>query len=118
MLLFDDKCCVSICLKNTNKYVRQAVENLRNDFKRISNFGLTPKIVSEETEYCIVIEENTTSDCQPIKNEGFSIKTDGNKIRIFADGYLGTLWGIYTFCEKHLGVDPRKERMLSSFPKC
>ena len=32
-------------------------------------------------------------------------KTDGSKIRISADGYLGSLWGIYTFCEKYLGID-------------
>lgn len=100
MLLFDNKSCIDICLKNTNKYVRLAVEDLRNDFRRLSKSGVVPKIISEENEFCIVIEENTTENCEPIKDESFAIKSEGNKIRIIADGYLGTMWGIYTFCEE------------------
>ncbi len=44
--------------------------------------------------------------CEPVKDEGFTIKTEGNRIRIAGDGYLGTMWGIYTFCEQYLGIDP------------
>ena len=106
MQLFTKNECISICLKNTNKYVRLAVEDLRNDFKRISKSCVLPEIISEESDYCIIVEENTTNSCDPIKDEGFRIKSENNKIRISADGYLGTMWGIYTFCEKFLGVDP------------
>jgi len=83
-----------------------AVEDLRNDFKRISKSGILPEIISEENDYCIVIEENINKSCEPIKDEGFTIKSEDNKIRISADGYLGSMWGIYTFCEKLLGIDP------------
>jgi len=106
MLLFEQNKCVSICVKNTNPYVRLAVEDMRNDFKRVSKYGVLPELVDEEREVCIVIEQNITGDCDPIKDEGYTIKTDGSKIRIFADGYLGTMWGIYTFCEKYLGINP------------
>ena len=106
MQLFNKNECISICLENTNKYVRLAVEDMRNDFKRVSESCVCPEIITEENDYCIVIEENTTNNCEPLKDEGFTIKSENNKIRISASGYLGTMWGIYTFCEKFLGVDP------------
>jgi len=52
------------------------------------------------------IEENITESCEPIIDESFVIRSEGSKIIISADGYLGTLWGIYTFCERFLGIDP------------
>lgn len=106
MFLFNGAKCADICLKNTNKYIYKAVIDLVNDFERVSEAGVRPKIVKDETENCIVIEENTRSSAEPIKDEGFSIVACGNKVRITADGYLGTMWGVYTFSEKFLGVDP------------
>lgn len=106
MLLFHENQCVDICLKNKNKYVILAVEDMRNDFARRSSFGVKPRIVENETENCIVIENHTSMGCEPVKDEGFTIKTEGNRIRIAGDGYLGTMWGIYTFCEQYLGIDP------------
>lgn len=106
MLLFHGKQCVDICLKGHNEYVRLAVEDLRRDFERVSSGCVKPRIIDEESDCCIVIEDNTTENCEPIKDEGFIIKSEGNKIRIMADGYLGSMWGIYTFCEKYLGVAP------------
>ena len=106
MKLFDKTKCISLCLKNTSPYVQHAVEDMKNDFKRISKSGIYPEIIFEENDWCIVIEENTSDGCEPIKDESFTIKSENNKIRISASGYLGTMWGIYTFCEKYLGVDP------------
>ncbi len=106
MLLFNEKTCVNICLKNKNKYVRLAVEDMRKDFERVSERCLCPQLVDSETEFCIVIEENSIENAEPIENESYIIKTCGNKIIISAETYLGTMWGIYTFCEKFLGVDP------------
>lgn len=106
MFLFNGSDYADICLKNTNKYVYKAVIDLIGDFERVSEAGLGPKIVDRETENCVVIEENTRSSAEPIEDEGFSIVVRGNKARISADGYLGTMWGIYTFAEKFLGVDP------------
>jgi len=106
MLLFNDRYCIDVCLKNTNKYVAAAVNDLTNDFARVSEYGVRPKIVTEETERCIIIEENARRSAEPIADEGYSIEVKNDKARISADGYLGTMWGIYTFCEKFLGVDP------------
>ncbi len=106
MILFNKQQCMNICLKNDNPYVRLAVEDMQKDFARRGKYGVVPQIIGKEDGRCIVIEENNTEECAPILNEGFVIKSDGNNIRIIADGYLGTMWGIYTFCEKYLGIDP------------
>ena len=106
MFLFRDNECIDIYLKNTNQYVRYAVEDLIKDFNRVSENSLKPRYITEENEWCLVIEENS-NDCDcPIFDESYSIKRDGNIIRIIAKTYLGTMWGIYTFCEQILGVDP------------
>ncbi len=106
MFLFNEKNCADICLKNTNKYVFKAVNDLINDFARVSKYGVKPKIVKTETQNCIVIEENARTSAEPVADESYSITTEDGKAIIRADGYLGTMWGIYTFSEKFLGVDP------------
>ena len=106
MILFEQNRCVSICVKNTNKYVRLAVEDMRNDFKKISKSNIFPAYSDEENEYCIVIEKNTIEDGNAVEDESFKISIDKNRAVIAANSYLGTMWGIYTFCEKVLGVDP------------
>lgn len=106
MQLFNDKQCVDICLKNSNKYVALAVEDLIKDFARVSKACVCPKVVQAETDNCIVIQENSNDIAQPLSGEEFSITVSANKAVISADGYLGTMWGIYTFSEKFLGVDP------------
>ncbi len=128
MLLFNEEECVCICLKNKNEYVRIAVEDLRHDFLRVSHLKAMPKIVSEEVDRrviissdddvirrskirenrlssLIIIEENYGNG-EAIFNESFRIDCDGNRIRISAASYLGTLWGIYTFSERVLEVSP------------
>lgn len=106
MILFDKESCIDIFCENTNKYVLLAVEDLRKDFAKVNSFGVCPKLVSSKTEHCIIIEDNILADEEAISNEAFSIKSDGNSIRITAKGYLGTIWAIYTFSEKILGIDP------------
>ena len=69
MILFDRLACVSICLKNKNPYVALAVEDLRQDFKRVNAASVMPEYVSEESSFCIVIEENAldTADGETVK---------------------------------------------------
>lgn len=105
MFIFQGNNCIDICLKNTNPYVRLAIEDLRKDFLRCSYLTEPPALINEEKDFCLVIEENCLSE-NPLQNESFSISCDGQKIRISADGYLGTMWGIYTFSEKILNVSP------------
>ena len=106
MLLFNRDKCVDILCKNHNPYVLLAVEDLIRDFSRVCISGLRPKLVEELTQGCIIIEENELSSADAILDESFSIQTEGDHIVIRARGYLGTMWGIYTFSEQILGIDP------------
>lgn len=106
MILFDKNECIDICLKNDNEYVIKAVNDLADDFKKISEYCVFPEIKDTETQKCIIIEKNSKLTTDPVSDETFTIKTEGEKIIISAPTYLGTMWGIYTFSEKILGVDP------------
>ena len=105
MLLFQDNQSISICLKNDNPYVRLAVEDLRADFLRVSHLSVTPTIVGQEEDGCLIIEDNPCKE-NPLQDESFKITCDGKRIIISANTYMGTLWGIYTFSERILGVQP------------
>lgn len=106
MLLFDENTCAGIVLKNASPYVKLAAEDLRRDFERVSAAGHLPKFLPEEKGPCIILEENTRNSAEPISDEGFTLTVKGDRLTIFADSYLGTLWGIYTISEKFLGVNP------------
>ena len=105
MIVFNGSNCLDICVKNTNKYVRLAIQDLCEDFARVNKAGIKPKLIDTEKAGCLVIEENTL-DKNPLQDESFTLQSDGDKIRISANSYLGTIWGIYTFSEKILGVNP------------
>ena len=105
MILFERNTCAKICLKNTNPYVRLAVEDLRRDFLRISHLSQLPVIITEEKDGCLVIEENPTGN-DPLQDESFAVTCKNGKITISANTYLGTMWGIYTLSERVLGVPP------------
>ena len=106
IVLFDSDKAIDICLKNTNPYVRLAVDDLCRDLARVNTFHIKPAIRTEESDCCIVIEKNSIDDSMAIENESYSIRTEGSKIIITADSYLGTMWGIYTFSSVVLGIDP------------
>ena len=106
MILFDGLSCIPICLKNSSPYVRLAAEDLRRDFAAASACGCMPAYVEEVCGGCIVIEENTSDNADPVSDESFSIRMQNNTIYISAPTYLGTMWAIYTFSERVLGVDP------------
>ncbi len=106
MLLFDKTASCDICLLNQSPYVRLAAEDLIEDFFRVSESCIRPRIIDAPSAHCIIIEKNTLKDYEPAEHESFSVRVEGERIYISADGYLGTLWGIYTVSERFLGVDP------------
>ena len=108
MKIFGVDHCIDVCLKNKNEYVRLAVEDLVKDLSRVSSFDGKSEIVGEDKlcENAIIIEENTRPDLDPVEDESFSIRCDGKRITVSAPTYLGTMWGIYTFSEKVLGISP------------
>ena len=106
MLLFDKTSCIPIYLENDNPYVRLALEDVRQDFCRVSSARHLPALLEEESGFAIVVEKNTLPSSEAITDESFLIVREGAQIRIRANGYLGTMWALYTFSEKVLGVDP------------
>ena len=87
MLLFKGKESISICLKNKNHYVRLAVEDLQNDFLRVSRLTAAPQLLDEETKGCLVIEDNPYQGDDAVCDESFSILCDGEKITLSANTY-------------------------------
>ena len=104
MRVFDEKSAVKIVIKNKNRFVKLAVEDVLRDISLVSLSGILPEI--SESGEGIIIEENTRPDIDPIDDESFSVKCDGKSVIISAPTYLGTVWGIYTFSEKILGISP------------
>ena len=106
MIVFNENECVDICCKNTNEYVRLAAADLANDIERISEYSLRPAFVPSPTLRCIVIEQDDNIPLMDTGSEAFKIKRTGSLIYISGGSYLGIMWGIYTFSEKILGIDP------------
>ena len=104
MKIFDGKSAIKIILKNKDRFVSLAAEDLLRDISLVSASGIFPEIC--ESGEGIVIEENTRPDLDPISDEGFSIKCDGKNLVISAPTYLGSMWGIYTLSERLLGISP------------
>lgn len=104
--LFDKDYCIKIALENENPYVALAANDLACDFERVSTSCTKAQIVKERTEGCIVICKNTVDTARPILDEGFEIVFENGNILLKADGYLGSMWAIYTFSQKFLGIDP------------
>ena len=104
--IFKTDKCIDICCKNTNEYVRLAVNDLIKDIERVSESSHIPKLVKEPTKWCIIIEENDKRKPMGNESEDFTIRSEGDTVIICGCGYLGTMWGIYTFSDKILGVDP------------
>ena len=106
MRVFGEESCSVIYLKNKNEYVRCAAVDLARDLSLVSELGEASIVDVEPIGEAIVIEENTRPDIDPIEDESFTIKCDGQRITISAPTYFGTMWGIYTFSEKVLGISP------------
>ena len=52
----------------------------------------------------IAEKENVTADKNELKEDGFILKTQGNNLFIMGGGNRGTLYGVYDWLEKILGI--------------
>ena len=107
--LFDKNNCIDICCNdNECNYVKLAAKDLANDIEKINVYNHKPNIISTPSSSCIIIKTiNKSTRAEITKDfEAFTIKTENNSIYITGNGYLGTMWGIYTFSEKFLGISP------------
>lgn len=97
--------------------VKTAVEALCRDFMKV--MGFEPTVTGDNTgtgiELVIVNDETPSSkDFLPTEYEGWGsntfeahrIKADGNRIYLHGKDMRGTIYAIYTFSEKFLGVPP------------
>lgn len=107
--LFDKSTCIDICCpENECDYVKLAAYDLAKDIERVNINKTKPNILSNPSSSCIIIKTVSKSNIAEITKEfeSFSIKTENNNIVITGNGYLGTMWGIYTFSEKFLNISP------------
>jgi len=107
--LFDKNSCIDICCaENECNFIKLAAEDLANDIKRINRNNVKPNIITTPSSSCIIIKTLNQSLLAEVTKEfeSFTIKTENNNIVITGNGYLGTMWGIYTFSEKFLNISP------------
>lgn len=91
---------------------RKAAEELQKYLYKISKTNLEiikdSKAISEFEISIGYTNRLSTSglniDLDDLKEDGFSIKTDGNTIFIFGGNVKGTLYGVYTFLDEFLKV--------------
>ena len=105
MKLFDKDYVIDICYEGKNPYVIKAIGNLILDFERVNKSKIRPRYSECFVDGNILI--HTEDENKGIgMGEGFSIKIQNDSIIIRGAGYLGTIYGIYTFSEKILGISP------------
>ena len=107
--IFDKNSCIDICCaENECDYIKLAAEDLAKDIERVNLNNIKPNIITSPSSSCIIIKTISKSTFAEITKdfESFTIKTENNNIIISGNGYLGTMWGIYTFSEKFLNISP------------
>lgn len=106
MLLFDKTTTVSICLKTDAQAVGLAAMDLQRDLRRLS--GQTegfPFSSAGEIEIRIL----------PGEPESYTVEV-GDRVVITGADVLGTVYGIYAFCDRCLDVLPM-HRLVDVFPQ-
>lgn len=86
-----------------------AAEELQKYF--LKSTGAELKIATDDTavsekEIAVGFTNRAAEDtalAEELGDEGYVLKTDGNKLLILGSGVRGALYGVYTFLEKYLG---------------
>ncbi len=107
-----DRTAVIVLAPDEPEPVRQAAEDLANDFRKV--MGEPLKILSAETNAAapaILIGEpaHLPDPLRPAglsAPESFSISARANNIVLAGADMRGTIYAVYQFSEKYLGVDP------------
>ena len=96
-MFLDGKCKIDIPADLPDE-LRFAVRALTNDLFKV--FGTLPQISESAVQPDIIIRSGNGEE------ETFSICSTAENIIINGNSPLGTVFGIYHFCEKILGIDP------------
>ena len=97
-MLLGASCKIKIPI-NPPEEVLFALRSLARDLFDV--FGVQPEMTSDCALPDIIIE------CADGTEETFRLKSTSENIVISGDSPLGTVFGIYDFCEKILGIDKR-----------
>jgi len=101
--------------ENEASYVDKAVNDLISDIKKITGKEITIHDEKDPDHPNVVIgtvgKSKLLPDDEDFQNlegkwESYAIKTKGSDLIIAGSNPRGTMFGIYHFIEKHLGVDP------------
>lgn len=98
--------------KNQSEAVMRAVRDLRNDWYAV--FGCPPLFADGADGYNLVngtdfsggMRIRIGGSCPIREREAYSVRAEEGDILISGADELGTIYAIYTFSEKVLGVDP------------
>ena len=89
---------------NAEDCIKLAVADLRNNLLALSGKADGFNIVNKSQNKAITVITDRTA--APDHIEGYAIEVTDSGIRITGSDALGTVYGIYTFAAKCLGIDP------------
>ncbi len=111
MLLFNHSSDITICLtKDAPDAVRLAARDLQRDLRRLAGRENGFPVVSEASSPCVTVETAVG------ETESYSVSVDERGVHIVGGDTLGTVFGIYAFEHKCLGILP-VWRVTDVFPK-
>ena len=92
--------CVMTAVTEMQDYLRQ-IGNVNIEYVKESEYEGGKAILIGETE---IEKDIVTIDRSKIKADGFMLYSDGDYLVVAGADSRGTLYGVYTFLEEHLGV--------------
>lgn len=121
MQLFTENAGTSVCLLSKDGAIRRAAEDLCRNLTDLSNCGVSPAMTNDAAcaDILIAVAEETGIGYPlsvPEYEEGYAVEVGETRAFIVGRDVLGTVYGIYAFCERLLGVDPMY-RFTDIFPQ-
>ena len=101
--LFSKNQGTSICVESQETAVLLAAKDLQRDLCRLSNHTQAFPLVAEAPGAAIRI---STGDGAPDALEGYRVRVSAEGVEITGHDTLGTVYGIYSFCDKVLNIPP------------
>lgn len=105
MLLFDKTTTAEICLRTDAPAVRLAALDLQRDLRRLSG---------QATGFPFSVAGQIEIRTVPGEPESYTVEV-GTCVSITGGDVLGTIYGIYAFCDRCLGILP-VHRLVDVFP--
>lgn len=108
--LFTETTGATLLVQSSSEAVRIASADLRRNLAALSNRGVRFSVSLTDPSAAIVIAETGTESVRgvtaPQYAEGYTVSVKENGVTIVGYDALGTVYGIYAFAEKVLGIDP------------